>query len=565
MNIKRDYEFVLNNLNEVIVEWNLESNQFYFSKNWNNITGYDITDESNFFEELIKIIYPQDINILDKALMKYIEEKSPSFSCQYRIITKDGRLKWILHEGKAIEDKESYLTVNYISDITYKKDYEEEINYFAYYDIITNIPNRLFLVMKLNKYFNSTNLKNKLPMSLFIININKFKIIDNLYGNELGDSLLKKTADIIKSKLRKKDVFCSLDGGKFALVVYDLKDISSIRFEAEGILSLFDGLIELDGKKLFLDISIGIAIYSNGIKNADEILKRASIALSYSKKKGKNAYSIYDKKMEIEFLNRVKIEIELKQAIEKKEFMLYFQPQIDTNINQIYGIEALIRWNHPKRGILAPSYFIDIIEQNGMINAIGKYVLREACGKMKELSRLGYENLNVSVNISENQLEDDLFLEFVKKLVCETDIDSSHLCFEITERILMNPTKRILGMLYEFKRMGIKIFIDDFGIKYSSLSCLTSLPVDGIKIDKSFVDEMENSNKDLILLKTIVNLAHDMNLELIAEGVETKKQLKILNDIDCYKIQGFIFSKPVSFKKLIETLNKKYKNKIFKY
>jgi diguanylate cyclase (GGDEF)-like protein len=556
LNIKKKYEFVLNNLNEVIVEWNSQKNKFYYSNNWKNITGYDVYDKKNFFNELKNIILPEDIYILDNTLMEYMEKDLDYFNCEYRIRTKDGKIKWILHKGKKVNnsDKSCSVTINYISDITYKKVYEDEIRYLAYYDTTTNLPNKLFLIKKLNEYLSKFNLVPNFKMSLIVVDVDKFKTIDNIYGSELGDSLLKKVAETLQIQLKENDILSSLDRDKFAILVTDFKEVDDIESRVEKFLKMFDKIIEIDNKKLYITVSIGISFYFKNIKDAGEMLKMSDIALLNSKKSGKNSYSIYSESMNNNLADRVKIEIELKEAIAKKEFVLYYQPQIDTNISQIYGVEALLRWNHPQRGIISPGYFIDIAEQNGMINEIGKLVLYEACSQFKELDSLGYGNIHMSVNISENQLEDDSFLKFVEHVLDKTEVTPNCLCFEITERILMNPAKKVLDTLFKFKDMGIKIFVDDFGIKYSSLSYLTYLPLDGIKIDKSFIDEIESSSKALIILKNIVNLAHELNLEIVAEGVETKGQLGYLKNIACSKIQGFIFSRPLSFDKLAEKL-----------
>ncbi|WP_446899827.1 bifunctional diguanylate cyclase/phosphodiesterase [Clostridium sp. LBM24168] len=556
--MKKKYEFVIDNLNEIIVEWNVEENKFYFSNGWKNITGYNTSDKNNFFEELDKVILLEDIDILDNTLMEYFEQNLNFFSCQYRIRSKNGKIKWILHKGKKISNGKKYnIIINYMSDITYKKVYEDEIRYLAYYDVTTNLPNKLFLIMKLNEYFCKSRLYSNFNMALIVIDIDKFKIINNIYGSELSDNLLKKVADTLKKRLKKNDILSSLDRDKFAILSTNFKDMDEIESRAKEFLNIFDRIIEIDNKKIYITVCIGISVYSDSIKNASEMLKMSDIALFNSKKIGKNSYSIYNEVMNDNLMDKVKIEIELKEAISEKKFTLYYQPQIDTNIMQIYGVEALLRWNHPKRGTTSPAYFIDIAEQNGMINDIGKFVLNRACSEMKKLEDMGYGNIRMSINISESQLEDSSFFKFVEHVLSETGVKPEYLCFEITERILINPTKKILNMLFAFKNMGIKIFVDDFGIKYSSLNYLTCIPMDGIKIDKSFIDKIENSGRDIIILKNIVNLALELNLEIIAEGVETERQLNFLKQINCNKIQGFIFSRPVSFDRLIEKLMNK--------
>jgi EAL domain-containing protein (putative c-di-GMP-specific phosphodiesterase class I) len=304
-------------------------------------------------------------------------------------------------------------------------------------------------------------------------------------------------------------------------------------------------------------LNIGISVCTDDVSNSHRIMKNADIALINAKKLGKNQYELYDGEMNAEIVERVKIENDLARAIANKEFILYYQPQVDISRMKICGLEALIRWNH-NGSIRLPSYFIDIAEQNGMINEIGKFVLYEAFMQIKKCDDLGYKQLYMSVNISEKQLRQNSFLDFVNYALKSTGIRSNRICFEITERILIDISEKILNVLFKIKDMGIKIFIDDFGTKYSSLNYLKDLPIDGIKIDKSFVYNIQSDGKSRVILKNIVNLAKDLNIEVIAEGVETDGQLRFLESIECSRVQGYVFSRPINSEKLIENLENSY-------
>ena len=248
--------------------------------------------------------------------------------------------------------------------------------------------------------------------------------------------------------------------------------------------------------------------------------------------------------------------IKMYHALKNNEFVLYYQPQIDISTMKTYGVEALIRWNHPKKGILSPVHFIDIAEQNGMINEIGKFVIYKACSEIKKCHDLGYPDLYMSINICPRQLEDIFFITFLQTTLKKIHISPEYLIFEITEGQYLNHDEHTLDNISKLKDIGIKIYIDDFGMKYSSLSWLRQFSINGIKIDKSFIDEIHSSRKDFIITESIVNLANALNIEVIAEGVEKKEQLDCLRKMNCNKIQGFIFSKPVSMDKLISTLDK---------
>lgn len=442
----------------------------------------------------------------------------------------------------------------------------EDIKYFAYYDVLTDIPNRTYFIIKLNEEFNKINTKSISKISLFFIDIDNFLKINQTYGHDFGDMVLKATADRLKCSMQKQQILGRIGSDEFALLMVNCENIDEVKSKSEQLAKLFDAAIEIDNNKIFITISMGVFMFPDYGETPEEIFKKTEIALRNAKNLGKNRCVFFNENMKIELTEKMKIENDLVKAVESNnEFILHYQPLINIDSMEIYGVEALLRWKHPQMGLLTPIHFIDIIEQNGMINKIGKIVLNEACNEIKRLHSLGYGNLCMSVNISENQLEDDSFLDIVKNILENTKIETKYLCLEITERVLINPTKKIIDSFIKLRNMGIKIFIDDFGTKYSSLNYLKNLPVDGIKIDKSFIDEIDSSEKDIIIIKSIVNLAHELNLDVIAEGVERHKQLSCLKNIRCNKIQGYFYSKPVSSGKLecfLDKFNKLWDKKV---
>lgn len=557
MSIEEQRNFILDNINGIIVKWDMSSNKFAVPKLWESMTGYVVSEEINFFGQLKKIICSEDLGKFMNALKESVHKKADYFECEYKIKTKSGKIKWMLHKGKIFDySKGQRLMINYISDITDKKIYESEIRYLAYYDITTNIPNKLFMTVKLNKFFNDASLKSKRNLVLFYICIYNFEKIKDVYRQDFEETLLKKVSDIFKNNLNN-EILCKVEDSKFAIIDYSCGDVEKARLKAEYFLSLFNKMMEIDGEKVFVALNIGISFYTDGVINGDKMMRNSDMALMKAKKLGKNQYEFYEEKMNVEIMDRVKIENDLVKAIVNKEFILYYQPQVDIDKMEIYGLEALIRWNY-NGTIKFPSYFIDIVEQNGMINEIGKFVLYEAFVQAKRCNDLGYEKIYMSVNISKKQLEEDSFLDFVDFVLKNTGIKANYICFEITERILIDLSEKMLSVLSKIKDMGIKIFIDDFGTKYSSLNYLKDLPIDGIKIDKSFICNIQNCEKSKMILKSIVNLAGDLNIEVIAEGVETYEQLKFLKSIKCNKMQGYIFSRPVDSEKLIKNLKNSY-------
>jgi diguanylate cyclase (GGDEF)-like protein len=535
----------------------MDSNEFVVPKLWENMTGYAVPKKINFFRQLRKIICPDDIEKFDRTLKENIYDGVNYFECEYKIKTKSGKIKWILQKSRIfVDNKKCRLMINCILDVTNKKIYESEIRYLAYYDSVTDVPNKLSMTIKLNNFLSSADKYGKKNLALFYICIYNFEKIKDIYREDFEEALLKKVSDIFKDNL-DNEVLCKVEESKFAIIDYSCGSVEKAKLKAEYLLSLFNKIIEINGERVFMALNIGISVCTDDVSNSHRIMKNADIALINAKKLGKNQYELYDGEMNAEIVERVKIENDLARAIANKEFILYYQPQVDISRMKICGLEALIRWNH-NGSIRLPSYFIDIAEQNGMINEIGKFVLYEAFMQIKKCDDLGYKQLYMSVNISEKQLRQNSFLDFVNYALKSTGIRSNRICFEITERILIDISEKILNVLFKIKDMGIKIFIDDFGTKYSSLNYLKDLPIDGIKIDKSFVYNIQSDGKSRVILKNIVNLAKDLNIEVIAEGVETDGQLRFLESIECSRVQGYVFSRPINSEKLIENLENSY-------
>ncbi|MCI1944989.1 bifunctional diguanylate cyclase/phosphodiesterase [Clostridium luticellarii] len=557
MSIEEQKNFILGSINRVIVKWNMDSNEFVVPKLWENMTGYAVPKKINFFRQLRKIICPDDIEKFDRTLKENIYDGVNYFECEYKIKTKSGKIKWILQKSRIfVDNKKCRLMINCILDVTNKKIYESEIRYLAYYDSVTDVPNKLSMTIKLNNFLSSADKYGKKNLALFYICIYNFEKIKDIYREDFEEALLKKVSDIFKDNL-DNEVLCKVEESKFAIIDYSCGSVEKAKLKAEYLLSLFNKIIEINGERVFMALNIGISVCTDDVSNSHRIMKNADIALINAKKLGKNQYELYDGEMNAEIVERVKIENDLARAIANKEFILYYQPQVDISRMKICGLEALIRWNH-NGSIRLPSYFIDIAEQNGMINEIGKFVLYEAFMQIKKCDDLGYKQLYMSVNISEKQLRQNSFLDFVNYALKSTGIRSNRICFEITERILIDISEKILNVLFKIKDMGIKIFIDDFGTKYSSLNYLKDLPIDGIKIDKSFVYNIQSDGKSRVILKNIVNLAKDLNIEVIAEGVETDGQLRFLESIECSRVQGYVFSRPINSEKLIENLENSY-------
>lgn len=381
-----------------------------------------------------------------------------------------------------------------------------------------------------------------------LLNINNFKYYNYRFSYEFGDTLLQIIFNKVREAIGDKGYICRFGGDTLLILLKEISNQNELIPIFNSITDIFSSLINIGGKTLKISVNMGISIYPDDSNDISDILKYAEIALDYSKKFCKDKFKFFDQIAFEKIVNKFDIEEDIINAIHCNEFILYYQPQVDAKTMRVYGAETLLRWNHPKRGVLSPSYFIEIIEQNDLINELGKFVFREACNQLIIWHKLGYKDLSISINISTKQLEENSFLSFIEHILKTTQIDAKYICFEITERMLINPTAKITNILSALRKKGIKIIIDDFGTKYSSLNYLYCFPIDGIKIDKSFIGNMHDNNKERIILKNVVNLAHEISLDVVAEGVETREQLRYMEKINCYNIQGYLFGQPVNAK-----------------
>lgn len=395
---------------------------------------------------------------------------------------------------------------------------------------------------KYKEYF--LEYKNK-KLAVYMVEICDFKFYNYIFGYEESYILFQNVLKTVKEKLQDKFYIVEFTNCRFLVLANNLNcnDVDSIE---RNILNVCKGKFYIRDQEITIHVKIGVSLYPDDSDNFMEVLRYSDIALSYAKENNKIEYEFFQKFMYDEILRRQRVISEIGSALNNKELVLFYQPQVNLQTMGVYGFEALIRWKHPEQGILSPVYFIDIIEQNGMINDVGKFVIYEACRQLKEWHSSGYDKVSMSINISESQIDGEEFLNFVEFVVNRTGVDTKFLIFEITERIVLGLNEYKLELIKKLKDMGIRIFIDDFGTKYSNLDYLNILPVDGIKIDKCFIDRLEYSQKDLAITRNIINLARELRLEVIAEGVEKQEQLHSLVELKCTKVQGFIFQRPIS-------------------
>lgn len=435
-----------------------------------------------------------------------------------------------------------------VRDITDRKKSESIIKHLAYYDALTDLPNRRLFYEQLEK--------SKMgPFSLMYVDLDQFKIINDNLGHLVGDKLLRSVATRMNACVSKEDFVARLGGDEFAIIV-NSDQLNRTAPTAKKLLEKLSQPFFIDGRELHISASIGISLYPNDTYDLDILVKNADIALYSAKAFGRNNYQYYHEEMGSKLEERLMIETELRQALEQDQFFLVYQPKITLEDGSVAGVEALIRWHHPKLGFIAPIKFIPIAEETGLIVPIGEWVLRTACQQVKLWQSEGLPPVRVAVNLSSVQFNQENLCEMIDQILKETDLDPEWLEIELTESTVMQDAAKAVRILNEIKEMGITLSVDDFGTGYSSLSYLKRLPIQQIKVDRSFVMDLPHNHDDVILTQTIINLGKNLRLNVVAEGVETIEQLHMLREFGCHQVQGYFFSRPMEASQFIVFLNK---------
>lgn len=421
---------------------------------------------------------------------------------------------------------------------------EDRIRYLAYHDMVTGLPNRQNVHERISHWINIAKRDNKKGV-VFFLDIDNFKVINDTFGHGFGDKVLKQLG-IELERLNGADSLVGRFGGdEFVLAKFGIEDEQEIHRIVDDILKIFSYPWIIDGYEIYPTASIGITVFPDDGNNTEVLLKNADIAMYEAKKYGKNTYEFFDRSMNDKVIQRMEMDRDLRNALDKGEFSLAYQPQINSKTGRVEAVEALIRWNHPERGPIPPSHFIPFAEDTGLIIPIGEWVLRTACKQNKEWQDKGYSPVRISVNISPFQLRRWNFINLVQEILEEVELDPSYLELEITESNLMESMEENIKILARLNQMGVRIALDDFGTGYSSLNYLQRLPINNMKIDRAFVEDITNDRDKRYIAEVIIALAHRMNLMVTAEGVETEEQLRLLIDRNCDVIQGYLFSKPL--------------------
>lgn len=464
-----------------------------------------------------------------------------------RMLHKSGRICWQRVNGVAMLEQDGtrigHRGTAY--DVTELKESEERITRLATRDPLTDLPNRLLFYDRLQQNIDNANVS-KESVAVLFIDLDRFKNTNDLLGHDMGDRLLKEVANRMSACIRSGDTLARLGGDEFVIALPHLRDPDDAAQVAIKLIQSLAPRFEFDGQLLNTSCSIGISLYPDDAADASSLLKNSDTAMYHAKDCGRNNFQYYSADMNTRALVRHEMEIDLRNAIENSEFSLQYQPQTTVSDDALVGAEALLRWHHPQRGLVSPVEFIPVAEDSGLIDAIGRWVLMEACKQARRWAECGYPSIRIAVNISAHQLIDpNAFLTFVAQTLSETCVDPQQIELEMTESQLLDHVEEKAIMLRKLGQLGIRIAVDDFGTGYSSLAYIKRLPIDSIKIDRSFVNDIETDSDDAEIIKAIIAMAHGLRLRVTAEGVETLGQLTALRKLDCDEYQGYYVSKPV--------------------
>jgi len=543
------YALAVSGANDGIWDWNLTTGIAYFSPRWKAMLGYR-DDEIGFgIEEWFSRVHPEDNTGLRKALEAHLAGHQPHFEHEHRMFNKSDTPIWVLSRGLAVRGAGGNATriAGSLTDTTARKRAEEQLLHDALYDALTQLPNRTLFLDHLSLAMEQARRRKDSMVALLFMDLDRFKNINDSLGHSVGDELLIELARRLTQFLRPGDTVARLGGDEFVILLNDVQGAGDATRVAERVQDLICEKLLVGGREVFTSASIGVALSNSSYKAPEEILRDADTAMYRAKAAGRGCYQVFDQTMHRSVVALLRIETELRQAVENKQFVMHYQPIISLEDKRIVGFEGLVRWRHPERGLVSPSSFIAVAEETGLIVPLGWWVLEQACRHAREWQRVVPMDppLYVSVNVSGKVVMQPDMYDRVVAILEETGLAPTSLRLEITENVIMDHGDLALQKLAQFHRLGVQFSVDDFGTGYSSLSYLQRFSYDTLKIDRSFISGMDSAGDASAIVKTIVALANMLNIDVVAEGVETAVQLEMLREIGCSHAQGFWFSKPV--------------------
>ena len=520
------------------------------------IYGYDAPEQflaqvSNVARQLL--VEPSQL----KEWRSTLESTGVACGLEAQAYDREGQKKWLSLNIRAVRDNRGRLAhfEGTAEDITDRKATEERIQFLAYYDTLTGLPNRTLFDEKLAEVLTVAR-RERGKAAVLLIEFVRFKIINDSFGHSFGDSLLKEAAERIKRSVGKKGIVARVGGSEFAIVLPNIQHARNAVATADRIVSEMTAKFSILGHSMNISFNIGLSMFPDHGREGEALLQNADVALYSARQDGTNKARLFTEEMNVQLMEQLTLENSLSQALDHDELFLVYQPQVDIRTQTITGLEALLRWQHPKLGLVPPSKFIGVAEHSGLIVSIGEWVLRTACSQAREWQDAGLPAIPIAVNVSAVQFRQQGFPEMIRSVLKDTGLEAKYLELELTESLLLTNADVMFSILQDLREMGVKLAIDDFGTGYSSLSYLRQFQVNRLKIDRSFVQDVALNPDGAAIATAIIKMAKALNLEVLAEGVETEAQLSFLRAQHCYDIQGFYFCKPVAVATIVEHLQR---------
>jgi diguanylate cyclase (GGDEF)-like protein/PAS domain S-box-containing protein len=541
---ERQFRQLTNNIPEVFRISSADQRKlFYVSPAYEKIWGRPVEELMANPSLWFDAVHPDDRDRTKLAAERAAEE---AYDEEYRIVRPDGSVRWVHEKAFPVSGESGRVDriAGTAEDVTERKHIESRLLHLTHHDPLTDLPNRVLLNDRLVQALAQAKRNGWIAAAMFL-GLDHFKMINETLGHGAGDELVREVSGRIVNAVRLADTVGRFGGDEFVVILSHLHDIEDASLVAKKILDSLAQPLMLGNQEVFVTVSIGISLFPSDSDEPAALLRNADAAMYRAKDMGRNNFQFYTAEMNARTHQRLRLESSLRRAIERHEFVLYYQPKAGIRTGEITGVEALIRWNHPERGIVTPSEFIPLLEDTGLIVAVGEWVLQSACAQARQWQDAGLGPIRIAVNSSAREFQQRDFGAVLARIAREAGIDPALIEVEITESLLMKDPAGTAAMLQQIREMGVRITIDDFGTGYSSLSYLTRFPLSAVKIDRSFVTNITNDTGSASIARAVINLAHILGMKVIAEGVETEGQLGFLRANGCDELQGYLLSKPI--------------------
>ncbi|MFL2920171.1 MAG: putative bifunctional diguanylate cyclase/phosphodiesterase [Thalassobaculaceae bacterium] len=544
------YSLAMRASNDGLWDWDLKTNKIYYSDRWKEMLGFNDDEISDTPDEWLSRIHQEDHDRVRASIDAYLEGTTSNFEIEYRIRHFSDNYLWMMAKGLAIRTSSGRATrfAGSQTDVSERKSNEEQMIYDALHDTLTSIPNRTLLLDRIRQSLVRRKRYPKTSFAIIFIDLDRFRLVNESLGHIHGDELLQLISARLKETIPIGDTVARLGGDEFSVLLQDIDSVRDVEVIAKDIQNSFSKPFFLGDKEVFASASMGIAHSDNNYKTPEEILRDSELAMYRAKRDGKSQSIVFQPQFRQSSLSPIDLDTDLRRALDRDEMELHYQPIISMRDRTISGFEALLRWSHRSRGVISPNEFIPLAEETGLIYDLGQWVLGKACKQIAawNKSKKKEDQLEISINLSSRQFSDPNLVEGIVENIEKSGFDAEFLKIEITESALMQNAQRSVSMLNQLKDLNIKVCVDDFGTGYSSLSYLHTFPIDTLKIDRSFVHDMSRNFRNMEIIRTIIMLAHNLKLDVIAEGVETGEQDAQLSALGCQFAQGFYFSRPIN-------------------